>query len=115
MKASDRLEKKSGKYWIERQKGKSKKESALAVGLNPSNVSHTEKTENFLALEASTYKEEIIKHITMAQIAAEHKKVIVQDGDLGAKNTAIKLALERIEPDGGPKEDTSQKVVVVLR
>ncbi len=108
------LKSKSGKMWLEVQKGKRPSEAARAVGINPKNASHAMQTENFQALERSSYKEEILKKITMAQIAQEHIKVIVQDKDLGAKNTAIKMAYEKIEPDE-TNLDTPDKVLVILR
>lgn len=109
-----RLDTKSGKYWLARQKGKGKTEAAKELGINPRNVSHIEASQNFQALEKSSYKEEIIKHITLAQIAEEHIKVIRQDKDLGAKNTAIKIAVDRINPENEPIGDY-EKVIVILK
>lgn len=108
------LRTKAGKLWLGIQKGKTKKVAAIEAGLNPKNVSKAMATENYQALERSSYREEILKHITMAQIAGEHVKVIVQDKDLGAKNTAIKMAYEKIEPEAVPDKD-EQKVLVILR
>jgi hypothetical protein len=109
-----KLNTKSGKMWMEIQKGKTPTQAAKAVGIDPKNASHIMKTDNFQALEKSSYKEEILKHITMSQIAKEHIKVMTQDGDLGAKNTAIKLAIEKIEPQGTVHEEP-EKVVVILK
>lgn len=108
------LNTKAGKLWLGLQSGKSKKKAALEAGLNPANVSHAMKTENFQALERSSYKEEILKHITMAEVAQEHIKVLKQDGDLSAKNTAIKMALEKIEPENVPTGE-AEKVLVILK
>ena len=108
------LEKKSGKYWMERQKGKKKTEAALAVGLNPKNIAHVEQTENFLALEKSSFKEEILKHILMPEIAREHARLITEAKEDSTKLAAIKLAYDKIEPEGAIA-DNSQKVVVILK
>lgn len=108
------LNTKAGKLWVGMQKGKSKKEAAIEAGVNPKNVSHVMKTDNYVALESSSYKEEILKHITMAQIAEEHMKVMTQDKDLGAKNTAIKMALEKIEPESSLGNEPD-KILVILK
>ena len=108
------LRTKAGKLWLELQKGTPKKKAALIVGVNPKNVAQVMRTQNFQALERSSYKEEILKHITLAQVAAEHVKVMTQDEDLAAKNTAIKMALEKIEPDNEPQSEP-EKILVILR
>lgn len=100
--------------WQEIQKGKTPREAALAVGANPLNASHIMQSQNYQALEKSTYKEEILKYISMAQIAEEHIKVIKQDKDLGAKNTAIKMAYEKIEPEGVVSNE-KEKILVILK
>lgn len=105
---------KSGKLWMEVNSGKSPKEAAKVVGIDPKNVGHMMRTEAYQALERSSYKEELIKHITLAQIAEEHMKVMTQDKDLGAKNTAIKMALEKIEPENAPQQD-QEKIIVFLK
>ena len=114
MPMSERLKKKSGKLWMEVQKGKAPRVAAKELGIDPKNTGHLMRTDNYQELERSTYKEEILKHITMAQIASEHIKIMTQDGDLGAKNTAIKLALDKLEPQGTTTEE-QEKIVVILK
>lgn len=108
------LNTKSGKLWLGLQKGMRPKDAAKEAGVSPANVTNLTRTDNFQALERSSYKEEILKHITMAQIAQEHVKVLTQDGDLGAKNTAIKLAIEKLEPGNAPAQE-QEKIVVILK
>lgn len=108
------LKTKSGKFWLELNKGKSRKEAAKIAGINPKNSGAVMRTENFQALERSSYKEEILKHITMAQVAQEQIKVIQQDKDLGAKNTAIKMFLEKVEPEGTVGEE-KEKIQIILK
>ena len=59
-------------------------------------------------------KDELLKKISISDIAEEQKKVILQDRDLGAKNVAIKQALSKIEPDDTPGNE-DDKVIIVLR
>ena len=110
----ERLNKKSGKLWLAIQKGKTSKEAAKEVGIDPRNVSHLKATDNYQALERSSFKEEILKHILASSIAEEHVKLIKQNEDKGVKLGAIKLAYETIEPEI-PQEGEDQKVIVVLR
>jgi hypothetical protein len=108
------LEKKSGKMWLEIQRGKTPAEAARAVGIDPTNASHAIQTKNYQALEHSSFKEEILKHILMPQIAEEHVKLINQDTDRGVKLAAIKLAYDKIEPEGAITTE-KEKIIVVLK
>lgn len=110
----ERLNKKSGKLWLAIQQGKTKKQAALEAGLNPANVSHAMQTENFQALERSSFKEEILKHITSAQIAEEHVRIIKESKEDSTRLAAIKLAYEKIEPEAVPDSE-KQKVIVLLK
>ena len=114
VKAKDRLNTKAGKLWLEVQKGKTPREAAKAIGISPNNSVQMLETQVYQALEKSSYNEELIRHITMAQIAEEHIKVMTQDKDLGAKNTAIKMAIDKLEPQGVPLDD-QEKILVILR
>lgn len=101
------------KYFDNRRKGMNKKDSAISAGYpDGSNVSKIEASKTFEAL-ASTYKEALLKETTLESLAREQMKVVLQDGDLGAKNTAIKQVMERIEPDK-VQEEKEEQVIVVL-
>ena len=105
------LNSKAGKYYVARQKGKNKKESAIIAGYNPSNITRIENTQEYKAL---SYKDELLKQITLDQIAKEQLKVIMQDEDLSSKNTAIKNVMEKIEPEERASEE-DERVLVILK
>ena len=111
------LTKKSGKYFLERVKGKTKSDAARAVDMSPKNTTIVEASPNYLALEAKygTIIDELQKQILLPSLIKEHAGLIEQNEEKSVKLAAIKLAYERLEPEGGPKEDNSQKVVVVLK
>lgn len=109
------LDTKIGKYFINRKvKKMTKKDAALAANYYPSNTYSIERTKTFKALEQKYYKDELLKKISVSEIAEEQKKVILQDRDLGAKNVAIKQALQKIEPDDTPGSE-DDKVIIVLK
>lgn len=114
VKSKDYFKTKSGKLWLKMNEGKSRAEAAKELGISTRNAADLTQTRIYQELEKSSYKEEILKHITMAQIAQEHIKVLTQDEDLGAKNTAIKMALDKIEPTGEVQEN-NEKILVILK
>lgn len=109
------METKPGRYFLERKKGKNKKESALSAGYaDAAHVSQIEKSTTYREI-VRAYKDEMLDVISLGEIAQEHAKIIRQDRDLGAKNTAIKNAYERIDPLDSDKPDESDRLVVILR
>lgn len=101
-------------YFKAVKSGKPKGEAALIAGYQDTNhMAAIEKTEQFLALEKK-YKDVFLEKLSLSQIADEHIKNILQDKDRGAKNKAVEMALDRIEPESAPKEEP-EKVVVVLK
>ena len=104
------------KYVVNRAKGLNKKESAIAAGYsekgNP--TTRIEKTQAYQEVVKEYYKDKVLGKITLDEIADEQIKVIRQDKDLNAKNTAIKNVVEKIEPDDAPLEENDQ-VLVILR
>ena len=105
---------KPAKYFMNRQKGMNKKDAAVAAGYTDNNnQSKIELSKTYQTIEKS-YKNVLIEKVTMEQIADEHKKNIMQDQDKGAKNAAIKMALDKIEPEAPPGDD-DDKVMVILR
>lgn len=105
------------KYIKEKEKGISKKQAALNAGYKlsvakcPSNI---EDSETYAMVDAH-YKEVLLKKISMESLADEHLKNIIQDEDRGAKNTAIKMALEKIEPTSSNLGEDDDRVTVILR
>jgi hypothetical protein len=115
MKKDEMLNTRTGKYFVARKKGKNKTEAKIEAGYaitTPTN--QIERSEVFNTLEKVWFRDALLSKITMSDIVDEQIKVIKQDKDLSAKNTAIKTALERIEPESNPKEE-QDKVIVVLK
>lgn len=106
------------KYVINRAKGLNKSESALSAGY-PS-ATHTtaiEKTDTYKEVVKTYFKDVLNTEAggtILSELARELLKVVRQDDDLGAKNAAIKTALEKLEPEDAPEEE-NDRVVVVLR
>jgi hypothetical protein len=94
--------------------GMTKKDAMEKAGVKTlTNTTNIERTKTFQALQAK-YADTIQKVISMEEVAFEHTKNIIQDQDKGAKNTAIKMFLERVEPDVQKLED-DDKLIIVLR
>lgn len=107
--ASDRVV----KYFKARKQGKTKTESSIVAGYpDPNHTTRIEKTKGYQALERY-YKNELLNQISLQEIAEINARNIRQERDIGGSNTAIKLALEKIEPDNKPDQDFD-KVIVVL-
>jgi hypothetical protein len=110
------LETRTGKYFMARSSGKTKKDSALEAGYPMSTALHSaakiEENQEFKYLQ-NHYKDSLLDKISLDELAEEHIKTIRQDRDLGAKNTALKMALDKIEPNATPSEDDN-KVLVIL-
>lgn len=108
-----------GKYVINRQKGLSKRKSALQAGysLNTANY-NLNKIEGSLqyaqAVKELSYKDELLKKTTLEEIASEQMKVVRQDGDLGAKNKAIENVTKVLEPESAGNGD-DDKIIVILK
>ena len=108
------MQSKSAKYFVNHNiKGMKKGVAAREAGISDvRNVGNIEKTETYQKL-ATKYAEVIKEQIGMEQVAFEHAKNIVQDQDKGAKNNAIKLFLERVEPEAQKKEKDDQLIVIL--
>ena len=107
------LTQKSGKYFKARQKGLSKTEAALKAGFDPRNTPQIEDTQNYKAC-VKKYADVLRDKIDLNEIADEQIKNILQDTDKGAKNVAIKQALDKIEPPE-KEEFSSGEVTIVIR
>ncbi len=108
------MKSKAGKYFLALQKGSTKKEAALTVGIDPRNVNKLEDTQMYQAIEKKYFKDELLDQITLTGLAQELLKNIVQDTDRGAKNKAIEIALSKLEPEKAPK-DADEKVLIVIQ
>lgn len=108
------LETKPGKYFLERKKGKTKKDAALSAGYaDAAHTSVIEATATYKEIVKS-YKDELLSVISLQEVAEAHADNIRQDKDRGARNMAIKMAYEKIEGMGEEKDD-SDRLVVILR
>jgi hypothetical protein len=109
------LNTKTGKYFLNKQKGLTKVKSAELAGFaQPEKHTHQiEQTALYKAIERKHYSEVLQDKITIEQIADEQIKVIKQDKDLGAKNKAIEMAVNKIEPEDQKPDE--EKVIVVMR
>lgn len=109
------LDSRIGKYLIARKKGLTGKEAQIAAGYAvPTHSATIEASETYKALERTYFRDKVREKITMEEIADEQIKVIRQDKDLGAKNTAIKNTLEKLEPETALRED-DERLVVILK
>lgn len=109
------LNSKAGKYFLNKQKGLTKTKSAELAGYAQpeKHLQQIEQTATYKAIEKKHYVDVIQDKISLEQIADEHIKVIKQDKDLGAKNKAIEMAVNKIEPDNQKPDE--EQVLVVLR
>lgn len=106
---------KPAKYFVAKRQGKTKAEAKAIAGYSAgTEVKDIESTQVVQYLEKKYYKDELLREIALSDIAKAHAEIIKQDKDLGARNTAIKLALERVEPETNPTEE-NETVLFVLK
>jgi len=109
------LSSKVGKYILNRSKGMNKKKAAIAAGYaDGAHTSMIENTNTFVALKRK-YQDILQSEISLSDIAREHVKNILQDDDKSSKNAAIKMALEKIEPEDTPEASDENQMIVILR
>lgn len=112
------LNTKTGKYFLARRAGKNKKEAAIEAGYNPTHTTEIEASKTYQAIEKKYYKDILLQKLSMEQIAEAHADNILQNGeeklDRAARNKAIEIALDKIEPEEAP-DDSSEAVVFVLK
>ena len=107
------LTKKTGKYFLARQKGMTKSEAAISLGMAPTATANIEATKNYQAC-VTKYGDVLREKIALEMIAEEQIKNIMQDTDKGAKNVAIKQAMDRIEPQQN-EEFSSGEINIIIR
>jgi phage terminase small subunit len=103
------------KYYEAKKLGKSKKESALQAGYSENTARIPQVIEQSQAYQVIErhFKEELLGKITISEVADELVKNIRQDVQLGAKNEAIKIALNKIEPEDIPQDE--EQVIILLK
>ena len=107
------LNTKVGKYFTAKKLGKTKTEASIVAGYaDPNHTTRIEKTKAYQTIERY-YKHELLNQISLKEIAEINARNMRQERDIGGSNTAIKLALEKLEPENIP-EDRNEKVIVVL-
>ncbi len=107
------LNSKAGRYLLKRATGLNKSDSARAIGIDPRDTTRLEKTKTYEVLQKTYFRDELLQKITLEQIALALADNIYQEKDRGARNTAINIALERVEPETNPISE--EQVVVILQ
>jgi hypothetical protein len=106
-----------GKYFMAVQQGSSKREALATAGYAPSGNNSVEKTQEFQALQ-ERFGTNLQQHITVNEINSYLADNIRQAGqtriDRNARNKAIEIAKNMIEPEGGKSGDDEAKVLIVL-
>lgn len=102
---------KSGKLFLAQQRGLKDIDACKVAGIAPKNIPNLEATKNYQRC-VEAFKDKMLDIISMGELAEELKKNIVQDNDKGAKNNAIKMALDKIEPDNNLQQ--AQQINIVL-
>lgn len=100
------------KYHKARLSGKNKEDSKTVAGYSPATTTTTiEKMDSYKRISLG---DQIKEQMSEREIIAAHIENIKQDKDLGARNAAIKMAYERIEPDNAAPEQ-AERVIVILK
>lgn len=108
------MDTKTAKYFVaHRIKGMSKTKAVKVAGISDvRNIQKFEALPSYKALEEK-YKDVMLKHIGMDAVAEKHVEIINQDKDRGAQLNAIKLFLERVEPELNESKSDDQMIVVM--
>lgn len=110
-----KLDSRPAKYFINRNiRGMTKRKAALAAGYSPNNNAVQIERSQQIEQIKQHYKDSLLDKMTLDALAEEHIKNIMQDADRGAKNTAIKMALEKIEPEE-KKVEEDDRITVILK
>lgn len=93
-------------------KGMSKSQAKNLAGYSHSTQAAT--IEKSLNAQELTIKDSILQQTTREELAKELLKNARQDDDKGAKNAAIKIAYDRIEPTGTVQND-AETVTIMMK
>ncbi len=99
------------KYHIARLKGHNKNQARDIAGYSSNTLPLT--VENSIAYKSISYKDTVLQQTSLETLAREQLKIVMQDKDLGAKNTAIKNVIDKLEPNN-QIADIEDKLVIVL-
>jgi len=118
MKKKPDLHTKVGKYFMAVKTGKTKKEAQIVAGYaTPTHATTIEKSDQFKQLQEH-FGDNLLKQITVQEINSYLIDNIKQTGeekiDRGARNKAIEIAKEMVEPSGKTPRDEGDKVLIVL-
>lgn len=100
------------KYAQARASGIDKDKSKDIAGYSVNTSAHD--VENLETYKVVTIRDALLGQISIKDITAKHIENIVQDTDKNARNNAIKLAYDRIEPSNAIMEDT-EKITITLK
>jgi len=106
---------KAYKYYEAKKLGRTKKQAALEAGYSLSTATQPtaiEKTQDYQIVERH-FKDELLTKISLGEIADALSYNIRQETQLGARNEAIKIALDKIEPDKVIEEN--EQVLIVIK
>jgi hypothetical protein len=107
------LNTKAGRYYLELKKGRTKVQAQALAGYKGTNSVQVERSKAFQDIKRY-FNDELLDRITTGEIADELVKNIKQDNKLEAKNTAIKIALDRLEPANAINGDDEDRVMVII-
>ena len=102
---------KTGRYFLARQRGLNKTEAMKEVGASSKNIANYEKTPNYKLCEA-TYAGNLLDEITLREIAQLNVRNAKQEKDIGGSNTAIKMMVDKIEPENQVQQ--AQQINIVI-
>ena len=106
---------KIGKYYKARKEGKTQMESQQQAGFgNGKAGTRIEASKTYQELEKK-FKDCLLEQITMEDITKALVENIQQSKDKGAKNTAIKLAKDSIEPQGNMVLDEGEVNITISK
>lgn len=110
---------KTGKYFMAVRKGKTKKEAQIVAGYRTdTHATQIERSKEFKALQEH-FGTNLQQHITVSEINGYLADNIRQEGetkiDRNARNKAIEIAKEMIEPANKLPRDEGDKVLIVLK
>lgn len=103
------------KYYVNKKKGMPKTKAAQLAGyglVKAKQPGSIEKTQAFQALQMH-FKDELLTHMSMNEVAKELAKVVRQDEEMGAKIQGIKLAKDTFEPEKVMHDE--ERVVIILK
>ena len=114
---SDLRNTKQGKYLVNKAKGLSKKDSAIEAGYSESTATHAvqqiEKSEVYQELERKFFVDTLKEQTSLEEIGEELLKNVRQDKDRGAKNKAIEIVLNKLEPEQKDSSEDERVFVVI--